>query len=71
MQYKKSNDQEAFAQKKLISRILSKQYLKNLKQNTNLVLEQQGFFREPLETELFEVYTPWLYEQILEELKAD
>jgi len=48
LQYRKSNEQESFAQKKVISRILSKQYLKNLRDNTHVILEQQGFYRQPL-----------------------
>ena len=38
LQYRKSNEQEGYAQKKIISRILSKQYLRNLKPNTALIL---------------------------------
>ena len=40
LQYKTSGEQEKYAQKKVISRILSKQYLRSLRQNTNLVLEE-------------------------------
>ena len=71
LQYKTSGEQEKFAQKKVISRILSKQYLKSVRSNTYLVLEEEGFFRQPLQTDLYEDYTPWIYKEILEQLKKN
>jgi hypothetical protein len=62
LQYRKSNEQECAAQKKIIGRILSKQYLKNLKPNTYKILDSEGFFRQPLETDLYSRFTPWLYQ---------
>jgi hypothetical protein len=65
LQYRKSNEQECAAQKKVIGRILSKQYLKHLKDNTYKILDTEGFFRSPLETDLFATFTPWLYQEII------
>lgn len=45
LQYRKANEQESAAHKKVIGRILSKQFLKNLKPNTYRILEVEGFFR--------------------------
>ncbi len=39
LQYRKSNEQECAAQKKVIGRVLSKQYLKHIKPNTYMILE--------------------------------
>ena len=69
MQYRKATEQECFAQKKVIGRIISKHYLKNIKENTDLVLEHEGFFRHPLEIDLYEKFVPWLYDEIANELK--
>ena len=52
------------AEKKVIGRIISKHYLKNLKENTEVVLEHEGFFRHPLEFNLFERFVPWAYREI-------
>jgi hypothetical protein len=62
LQYRKANEQECATQKKVIGRILSKQYLKHLKANTEKILDSEGFFREPLETELYAEFSPWLYQ---------
>jgi hypothetical protein len=62
LQYRKSNEQECATQKKVIGRILSKQYLKHIKPNTYMILEEEGFFRQPLETDLLLRFTPWLYQ---------
>ena len=48
LQYRKANEQECAAQKKVIGRILSKQYMKHLKNNTYKILDSEGFFRAPL-----------------------
>lgn len=39
LQYRKANEQECSTQKKVIGRILSKQYLKHLKNNTYKILD--------------------------------
>ena len=45
LQYRKVSEQETAAQKKVIGRILSKQYLGYLKENTYKLLNFEGFFR--------------------------
>ena len=70
LQYRKSNEQEGAIHKKVIGRILSKQYLKHLKGNTYKILENEGFFRNPLESDLFSRFSPWLYQEIINELHA-
>lgn len=52
----------------MIGRILSKQLLKHIKKNTYSTLDQQGFFHQPLEADLYDNYLPWLYQEIAEEL---
>ena len=49
LQYRKANEQECAAQKKVIGRILSKQYMKHLKNNTYKILDSEGFFKGSLE----------------------
>jgi hypothetical protein len=39
LQYRKSSEQESAAHKKVIGRILSKQFLKHLKDNTYKIIE--------------------------------
>lgn len=65
LQYRKSNQQEGAMQKKVIGRILSKQYLKHLKPNTYKLLTAEGFFRDPLQNDLYSHFSPWLYQEII------
>lgn len=70
LQYRKASEQEAAAQRKVIGRVLAKQYLSHLHDNTYRMLDFEGFFRQPLETQLYASFAPWLYNEILEELHS-
>lgn len=59
------------AQKKVISRILSKQYMKHLQENTESLLDYEGFFRHPLELDIYQEFLPWLYQEIHSELSEE
>ena len=61
-------DQNVYTEKKLVGRVLSKQYLQNLHRNTNAILEEQGFFREPLEFDLYDNLLPWLYQEVQQDI---
>lgn len=68
LQFKKIRDQNVYTQKKLVGRVLSKQYLRNLHRNTNAILEEQGFFREPLEFDLYNNLLPWIYQEVQQDI---
>ncbi len=54
----------------MISRILAKQYLANLQRNGELILREQGFYRQPLESSMYNEFITWLYDEIHAELRT-
>jgi hypothetical protein len=36
-----------------------------------MVLEHEGFYRNPLDFELFQKFVPWLYQEVLNELQEE
>ena len=64
LQYQSQQQQREFAERKLMGRVLSKQLLQHLRNNSHAMLTQQGFFQQPLLSDLHDNFLPWLYQQI-------
>ena len=55
--------------KKLISRIISKDYLNNLRTKTLKKIKERGFFRSNFNHQIDSVLIPWIHSSILSELQ--
>ena len=56
------------AHEKLVSRVLSKQFLNRLIKSSKDGLREQGFFRSDVVVDLHRQFIPWLYTEIEDEL---
>lgn len=70
LQYRRAAEADAAAHRKLVARVLSKQFLRPLRANTAALLTAEGFFRHPLEQTLYADFAPWLYGEVVAELHA-
>jgi hypothetical protein len=68
IQYRIKKEQAVTSHKKLISRLMAKEYLKNIKDKVFGKLEDQGVFRDTLEQDLYNIYLPWTFHELVDVL---
>jgi Lhr-like helicase len=50
--FRKEKDKQIKTHKRLFSRVLAKEFLKNIKHNTLEIVDRNGFFRNPLDIKI-------------------
>jgi len=64
-QHKLKKDQSVTSHQKLISRILAKEFLKNVRHNGFNILGEQGAFQNDFDFEFNNSFLPWIFSDIL------
>lgn len=59
--FKKQKQKKIQSHQRLFSRVIGKNYLKDLRKNTINYVEGQGFFRKEIDNQLVEKLLPTLY----------
>jgi len=63
LQQKLRKEVRRSAHQKVVCRLLSKAYLASLKDRSLRLLQDHGFLRDPVESEIFADYLPWIYNE--------
>ncbi|CAD8104526.1 unnamed protein product [Paramecium sonneborni] len=66
--YQNQTNRNIKIHEKLVSRALSKQYLQKCVRQTIQKLNENGYFRDPVETQLIVEYLPWIFQDVNQEL---
>lgn len=65
--YRKERQKKVHTHQRIFSRVLAKNYLRDLGSNTVSYVEGQGFFRDEIDKQLVEQFLPGLYVNSLQE----